>query len=121
MYRLALCLVFVTSMLAVPRPAAADVADLYDTIDSAEVNQSAFDHGPQLTVRGILAGTSAPITRTYSLQDRGATGTDGLNMVLHCQRLALLVMSKPGKFQFGIGHPTVAGFATGCRITRVAP
>jgi len=120
MHRLALCLVFVALTLTAPRPAAAAVTDFYDTIDLAEVTQRDFSHNATLTVRGILAGTSAPVTRTYAFSDTGATGTDGIT-AMHCQRLALLVMSKPGKFQFGIGLPTVSGFATGCRITSVAP
>jgi hypothetical protein len=121
MHRIALCLVFVASTLAAPRPAAAAVTDLYDTIDSAEVTQPDFEHNPTLTLRGVLAGTSAAITREYAFHDSSSTNRDGLDTAMHCQRLALLALSKPGKFQFGIGHPTIAGFATGCKLTRVAP
>ena len=122
MHRLALCLVFVTSTLAAPRPAAAAVSDLYDTIDLAEVSQrDNSSSNPILTVQGILAGTSAPVTRTYFFNSSSGLGADGLETALHCQRLALMVMSKPGKFQFGIGRPELAGSARGCRITRVAP
>ena len=122
MHRLALCLVFVTSTLAAPRPAAAAVSALYDTIDSAEVSQRANSTtSPSLTVQGILAGTSTPVTRTYFFNNNSGLGADGVETALHCQRLALMVMSKPGKFQFGIGRTDLPGFARGCRITRAAP
>jgi hypothetical protein len=120
MHRLALCLVVITSTLAAPRPAVAAVADNYDTIDFAEVNprDSSFGSSPTLTLQGILAGTSAPVTKTYFFNNSG--NTEGVDTALQCQRLALLVMSKPGKFQFGIGRPG-SGSAGSCRITRVTP
>jgi hypothetical protein len=30
-------------------------------------------------------------------------------------------MSKPGKYQFGIGHPTSPGFAMGCKLILRTP
>ena len=119
MYRLVLCLVFVASTLAAPRPATAAVTDFYDTVDFVEITARDATQPTtpaSLVLRGIPAGGNAPVTRTYRFQDARATG-DGLEMALHCNRLAVLAMSKPGKFQFAIhatGTPT-------CRLTLVAP
>jgi len=122
MYRLVLCLVFVASTLATPRPATAAVVEFYDTIDFAEVaqhNSNVSGSPPTLSLHGILAGGSTPVTRTYLFFPN--SGTEGLEAAMHCHRLAVLVMSKPGKFQFAIhgsNFPTTAG---GCRLTLVAP
>jgi hypothetical protein len=123
MYRLILCLVLVTSTLVTPREATAAITDFYDTIDSAEVNQR--DCGApgcpvRLTVRGIRAGTSVAGTGVYTF-NQGNSSAENVEAALHCHRLAVLVMSRPGKFQFGIGNDPSAGLARGCRLTLVTP
>jgi hypothetical protein len=120
MYRLAFCLVLIASTLGLPRLVAAEVTDFYDTVDFAEVdkrNCSNFGCNPTLTVRGILAGGSTPVTRTYVFGNNG-NGTEGLDTAQHCQRLAVIAMSKPGKFQFAVGP---SGTASGCRLSVVGP
>jgi hypothetical protein len=118
MYRFPLCLMLFASTLAAPRPAAAVVSDFYDSVDFVEVDKRNCSEGcePSLTVRGILAGTSTSITRVYLFTNSG-NNTEGVETALHCQRLALLAMSKPGKFQFAIGP---FRNASGCRLTAVA-
>jgi hypothetical protein len=119
MYRVALCLVLIASTLAIPRPATAAVTEFYETVDFVEVDKRNCSLGclPSLTIRGVLVGGGAPITRTYTFAN-GGNGTEGVDTALQCQRLAVLVMSKPGKFQLGVGP--LPG-ASGCRLTLVTP
>jgi len=122
MYRLALCLMLVASVLATPRPSIANVIDSYDTVEFVEANNrnSEISGGPpSLTVRGIPAGGSAPVTKIYRFFNSSAV-IDGVEAALHCQRLAVLAMSKPGKFQFAVVLPAQLN-ASGCRLTLVAP
>jgi hypothetical protein len=123
MHRLAHCLalglVLVTSPLATRRAAAATVTDFYDTVDFAEADQRncSFNCRSTLTVQGILVGGSSVVTRTYVFQ-QGQTLADNFEVVQHCHRLALLAMSKPGKFQFAVGP---LDFPTSCRLKRIVP
>jgi hypothetical protein len=122
MHRLVLCLALVTSSLAAPRHAIAAVTDFYETLDFVEINRSDCSVGchPSLSVRGILVGGSAPVTRVYKFGASSSTDADGLQTAMHCHRLAMVVMSKPGKFQFAIG-PLGNVLAQGCRLTLIAP
>jgi hypothetical protein len=123
MHRLVLCLVFAASTLSTPRRATAAVTDVYDTVDSVELTQSQFVAGSRvstLVLRGILTGENAPVVRTYRFIQSGE-GVDGLAAAMHCQRLAVLAMSKPGKFQFAIHAPNINTSAGGCRLSLVAP
>src|SRR5262245_16328871 len=96
MIRLCICLVFVSLSVATLRPAYADVVDVYDAVDAVEMTvRTNNDDRTALQVTGILTGQTTPVTRTYVFID---TQTD---VVIQCQRLAVLAMSKPGKFQFG--------------------
>lgn len=115
MHRLVLCAALVTSLLAAPRRAAADATDSYSTVDSVEVNKrnATIGSNPTITVRGIREGNSAPSTQTYVIPNNG-NFAEGVETALSCQRLAVVVMSKPGKFLFAVG-------TTGCRISLVAP
>jgi hypothetical protein len=103
MHRLAICLVIASVSLAAPRPAVASATDVYDTVDSVEVNSDDpnASFNVSLVVTGIPAGGSTPITKIYNF---GALSTAGnFEQAAHCQRLAVVAMSKPGKFQFAIG------------------
>jgi len=84
------------------RPAAAEELDtaMYDTVDSFEFG------GRTLTVTGIIRGDSAPSTSSFFIEDVG----DGAR----CDRLLMMVMSKPGKFQFGVVRPP--GISRGCTL-----
>ena len=121
MYRLLLCLVLVTSTLATPRSAAAAVTDFYDTVDAVEYSKRDPNglSNATLHVRGVLSGGSAPVTRAYVFINTAST-TEGPELAMHCHRLAVLAMSKPGKFQFAIG-PGPSTSATGCKLTLVTP
>lgn len=100
-HRLAYCLV-IASLALVPRPGAADpgITAVYDTVDSVRIkNQdqcsSCIAHA-LVVVRGVRVGGSGPITSTFDF------GTNK-DMAARCERLAVIAMSKPGKYQFGIG------------------
>jgi hypothetical protein len=122
MYRVALCLALVASTLATPRTAGAVATDSYDTVDAVEFNRRDpnFAGNPSIQVRGIPAGGTTPTTRTYFFTSFSSNPTDGVESATHCHRLAVLAMSKPGKYQFAIG-PGGSSTATGCRLTLVTP
>jgi hypothetical protein len=77
-----------------PESARADPGDVitYDTVDAFEVRTG------DIVVTGIIVGQSAPSTTSYNIvgfsQDDVTTS--------RCDRLALLAMSKPGKFRFAV-------------------
>jgi hypothetical protein len=128
LHRLVLCFVFIASTLATPRPARAALSpDVYDAVDSVEVNKRDSDFTgspPTLTVRGVIAGGSAPQSRRYVFNNNSTSTTsqtDGLEAAMHCHRLAVLVMSKPGKFQFAIAGPIGSTANSGCRLMLITP
>src|SRR5439155_25249195 len=100
MTRVFVCLVLGALCLTLSRPASAVQGDvtLYDTVDQIKVEDT------RITVIGIVAGQSAPSTKTYTIQDsQNRTGKIATDVAAsRCDRLALLAMSKPGKFQFGV-------------------
>jgi len=119
MHRLAICVVFASSSLAAPRPAAAAAAtDVYDTVDSVEIdNRPDSPQVPTLVVTGILAGQTRPGTARYFFSSLGSPSD--LDTAMHCQRLAVVAMSKPGKFQFAITPPSTN--AHGCKLILRTP
>jgi hypothetical protein len=123
MHRLAICVVLASSILVAPRPAAAAVTDFYDTIDAVEVNNldpNAAGDRSVLTVTGILTGQTAAITRVYIFAN--ANPPANVDMAMHCHRLAVLAMSKPGKFQYAIGPGPFSGtIAHGCKLIARTP
>lgn len=99
---LATCFVLIVLSLGTPALAAADtvasVGAIYDTVDAIEASEN------RITVTGIIAGQSAPSTLVYIIRDFGSSTV----AASRCDRLALLAMSKPGKFQFAtvlVGDP----------------
>ncbi|HEY0987478.1 MAG TPA: hypothetical protein VGD80_10525 [Kofleriaceae bacterium] len=78
------------------RAAQGDVT-AYDTVDAIEVQAST------ITVTGIIAGQGAPSTTRYSILSTGSSTSSSTDVgAARCDRLALLAMSKPGKFQFAV-------------------
>jgi hypothetical protein len=130
-YRLAICLVIASLALAAPRPVSADanIQAVYDTVDSVEIKNhdtsgttncgvSGFCTHALVVVTGIRAGESTPSTQTFNF---------GINadMATRCERLAMIAMSKPGKYQFGIGSDALNGAAANghgdCKLILVTP
>jgi len=94
------CLAIIALSFISPTPAAAaDVARssaVYDTVDAVEIGAGS----PSLiVVTGIISGQSAPTELIYSIINSSNSSIDG---PARCDRLALLAMAKPGKFQFAL-------------------
>ena len=68
----------------------ASTGAVYDTVDSV---QASLNH---VTIIGIVAGQSESSELLYTISDFPNSST----AASRCDRLALLAMSKPGKFQF---------------------
>ena len=116
MTRVFVGLVFVSLSVAAVRPAYADVADVYDAIDAVEISaKTNSDNRTALQVTGILRGQTTPVTKTYTFLD------SQIDVMIQCQRLAVLVMSKPGKYQFGIGDPAFPSGGLGCKLILRTP
>jgi hypothetical protein len=78
-----------------PRPAAADGTPIiYDAVDALQLRNNNV-----IRVTGIISGQGAPTTTDYNLITNGIASPD---YAARCDRLALLAMSKPGKFQFAV-------------------
>ena len=95
-----------TSASPPARAAAGDV--LYDAVDAIQMSGTTG-----VWVTGILAGQATSSRTHYHLgSGSGDTGT-------RCDRYALLAMSKPGKFQFGL---VFEGFSLySCKLTVRTP
>jgi len=94
-------------------PAVAAFGDTitYDTVDAVEVLAD------QIKVTGIMSGHGVPSTTVYrivssSTSNGGPTDT----AASRCDRLALLAMSKPGKFQFAVVEELVSPLKFGCKL-----
>jgi hypothetical protein len=107
MYRLAICLVLASLTFVPAKRAAADtsIQAVFDTVDSVEIknadNSSSINHAIVL-VRGVLAGGSTPNTQSFDFGNN-------VGMAMRCERLAVIAMSKSGKFQFAIGADPFTG------------
>lgn len=92
MPRLTAVALVLAALVAAPRVAAAEtVFAAYDTIDAYDVRPNGG-----IRITGILAGASAPTTTLYNVGSSSTTTDNSMR----CDRLALLAMTKPGKFQF---------------------
>lgn len=103
--------VLVLAALAVaPQLAAAEtIFAAYDTIDAYDVRP-----GGTIRITGILSGSSAPTTTIYNVGGASTSLEPS-----RCDRLALLAMTKPGKFQFFIINDSLGPFA--CRLKLRTP
>ena len=106
--RFAICLAMVSLLFVAPRPAAATVTYTYvfDTVDAFEIDPNTY----YFTLTGIPSGQTAPVTQTIFFISQ--------QIAQRCERLALLAMSKPGKYQLHIGANTSN---TGCKLVRRVP
>jgi hypothetical protein len=97
MNRITLCTsIVLATMLSGVSPAAAAAGDLFsfETVDAVEV-----DDYLHITITGVLAGDTEASTYTFTASansDRAAAAVANAR----CERLALLAMSKPGKYVF---------------------
>jgi hypothetical protein len=91
-----------------PESARADTGDVtaYATVDAIEAI------GNDIFVTGIIAGQGAPSTTRYDVFETEVTAS-------RCDRMALLAMSKPGKFQFVMVEHEFQRFA--CKLILRTP
>lgn len=106
--RLVVAVPIIGALFLQPVPAAAaplpGISAVYDSVDAVEVS------GSQITVTGIVAGDPAPTERIYTISDFSQqTGA-----AARCDRLALLAMTKPGKFQFATVRGQFSSFS--CKL-----
>lgn len=95
-HRFAICLAIASMTFVAPRPAAAAITNVFDTVDAVEITYDGASGGELVKVTGIQAGGTVPTTLTFNFSGNAARAE-------RCERLAVIAMSKPGKFQFGIG------------------
>lgn len=96
----ALALSFAPSVsLAIPAPAPGPA--VYDTVDAVQVS------GSRIAITGIIAGQSTPSELFYTVNNDFSSGTP--EAANRCDRLALLAMAKPGKYQFAMMSPAGVG------------
>lgn len=94
-------------------PAVAALGDTttYDTVDAVEVLDD------QIRVTGIISGQAVPSTVLYKIRSSStSSGGPTDTAASRCDRLALLAMSKPGKFQFAVVLELVNPTAFGCKL-----
>jgi len=123
MHRLAIYLGIVSLSLVVPRVVVADatIQVTYDTVDFVEIRNSdlnSISHAI-VRVRGIPSGTSNPNTFSFDFGNN-------VDIAKRCEQLAIIAMSKPGKYQFSIGSDSLQGNGGivghgDCRLTLVTP
>jgi hypothetical protein len=111
--QLAGCLALAALSL-VPAASTADVIPaqgpaVYDTVDAVEV------WGSRIIVTGIIAGQGTPSEINYIIFD-GTSGTTSPEGANRCDRLALLAIAKPGKYQFATTLVPGFGLRFGCKL-----
>jgi len=117
-HRLAICLAIASLTFAGPRPAAAAaIGTVFDTVDAVEINNDFAN--ATVVVTGLRPGGSVPITVIFTFgNSESATNID---TAARCERLAVIAMSKPGKFQFAIGSNTGGSSGGGCKLILRTP
>jgi hypothetical protein len=91
----------------------------FDTVDSIEATLVGDSNRPVgIKVTGILVGSSSPTTISVKLHSSGisqVSGMIGVDPVARCDRMAMLAMSKPGKFQFALVETEIVQVFT-CKL-----
>jgi hypothetical protein len=106
-------LAVVSLLSAQPVIAAAGDVTLYDTVDEIRVSDE------RIIVTGIVAGQSVATTATYLILNNHISSSPTDVAAARCDRLALLAMSKPGKFRFGVVEEDSRRFS--CKLRVLAP
>jgi hypothetical protein len=120
MRQLAICLAFAAVTLVVHTA----LATTFDTVDSVQLTTTGTNGNSHmyLVVQGIPIGGSTSTSQQFDFGSLvGSTASHTTELVTHCERLALIVMSKPGKFRFTITTTTVGNPQADCRLTAVTP
>lgn len=85
----------------------------HDTVDVVEVLSN------RITVTGSISGQGTPSTTQYTIFSSSSPNTATDVAASRCDRLALLAMSKPGKFQFAVTPIGFSGYS--CTLIVRAP
>jgi len=108
------CAIAAFTFAGLPPAMAAGNTITYDTVDAVEVLAD------RISVTGIISGQGTPSTREYTIFSSSSTTGATDVAASRCDRLALLAMSKPGKFQFAVTLLTGTG-AFSCTLIVRAP
>jgi hypothetical protein len=106
------CVVLAALSLLSAQPVIAADGDvtLYDTVDEIRVSDD------RITVTGVITGQSAATTTMYVIANNHTSGNPTDVAASRCDRLALLAMSKPGKFRFGVVEEFFDQFSCKLRV-----
>jgi hypothetical protein len=87
---------------------------VFDTVDAVQTSASSLP--PTIRVTGIISGQSSPTTHSFAV----GFSSSSADVASRCDRLALLALSKPGKFQLVmVAPPLVSTFE--CKLVLRAP
>jgi hypothetical protein len=111
-YRVNVLLAVASLTFAAARTEAAEIPTVFDTVDAVEVGGTGG--GPRVIVTGVQTGESTPTTIEFTFFNNTDTAS-------HCHRLAVLAMSKPGRFQFAIFTRSGGSLDGGCKLIRRTP
>jgi hypothetical protein len=121
MHRFAICLVFASSLFAAPHAFAgeASIQVVFATVDSVEIRNHDDCTGctpvhALVVVRGVDVAGNGPFNHSFDF----SANTD---MATRCEHLAVIAMSKPGKYQFGIGSDAFGQGHGDCKLILVTP
>jgi hypothetical protein len=121
------------STLVTPAPASAEVTATYvfESVESYNILGDTNNTWDQVQVTGVIQGesTARTITLNYTASYAGSsTGVDHISAKRtfeRCERLALLVLSKPGQYLLEMRQETEPYTNTyryiGCKLTRRVP
>jgi hypothetical protein len=113
----AFALVLPVVMFAAPRRSAADasIQAVFSTVDAVEIRHAGCDSctpHEEVAITGIVSGSSVPSTTVFNFGQAS-------DIAARCERIAMLVMSKPGKYHLGIGAELGSGGRGDCKLMLV--
>lgn len=112
-HRLSAFLVIASLTFLAPRTAAAAVSYTFDTVDAVEIVRPTTTSTPDVIVTGIQAGQTTPSSVTFHVNNA--------DFARDCERLAVIAMSKPGKYQFVLKISASSVDPGGCKLIRRNP
>jgi hypothetical protein len=116
---LCLAIAMLSTLSSTPARGAPGSVTTFDTVDAIE-GFFAVDGSRAIGIKvmGITAGNSAPSTLQFRLTNSNIASTSGnssVDPVSRCDRMAMLAMSKPGKFQLAFVETDFTSIFT-CRL-----
>jgi hypothetical protein len=101
-----------------PAPAVAEPSPgfpaVYETVDAVEA------WGSRIIVTGIISGQQSLSELSYTIYD-GTAASASPEAAARCDRLAMLAMAKPGKYQFATVEVANTFGKFGCKLIVRAP